>query len=197
MKHARTRHLTALALTLALSFGLAACGDDEPTDDLTPAPTQTPVPDPTEPTDGSSPEDQPSDGTEPRDEGEPSDDDATGGGVEGGTAPETTEGAIARFEEYLHAFGNADTTTMCEIAAPAMAAMGDCEQTFDVMLQMPSPEQLEALKTATVDPAGVDASTPGTVIIPSSAVVSSATFGPEELGDYTLAFQDGNWFIVD
>src|SRR6478752_5832676 len=34
-------------------------------------------------------------------------------------APRTTQGAIQRYEQYLHAVGNADLDTVCDVAGPA------------------------------------------------------------------------------
>lgn len=117
-------------------------------------------------------------------------------------SPETTEAAIARFETFLHALGSTDVATMCEIAGPAAAqaeaeGFGPCESTMAIMAGMPSAEQSAALLTATIDPELVDDSTPGQVVIPVEAIVAEASFSTEELGDTTLAYQDGDWFVVD
>lgn len=112
--------------------------------------------------------------------------------------PETVEGAIGRYEDYLHAVGASELDTMCEIAEPAMAAVsGDCESNFRIMLGMFSPEQLEALTTATIDASQVTRHSGGAVDIPASAVRSDADFGPNDLGDVTMEYRDDNWFIVD
>lgn len=120
-----------------------------------------------------------------------------------GQVPNTTEAAIARFEDYLHALGEGDVDTLCEIAGPAAKiaedqGFGPCESTFGTVVDdMISPEQAEALKAATVDPDKVDASTPGRVQFPVEAVVASMAFTEEDLGSYTLVYQDGNWFMVE
>jgi hypothetical protein len=113
-----------------------------------------------------------------------------------------SEGAIARFEQYLHALGEGDIGTICEIAGPAAQTaedqgFGPCETTFGVVMGMISPEQAAALRTATVDADLVDETTPGQVHIPVDAVVSSASFTEEDLGSYTLAYQNDNWYIID
>ncbi|HEY9410814.1 MAG TPA: hypothetical protein VIP77_14635 [Jiangellaceae bacterium] len=130
--------------------------------------------------------------------------DSTGSGGSGGTgaAPDTVDGAIARYEDLLHALGTKDVATMCEIAGPAAQqaeddGFGPCETTMAMMADMPSPEQSEALRTATVDPSLVVTDSSGTVNIPAAAVVSSATFTDSDLGISTLAYQDGNWFVID
>jgi len=125
----------------------------------------------------------------------------TDGGTGGGSVPNTTDAAIARFEDYLHATGAGDIDTMCEIAGPAAAiaeqeGFGDCPTTFGIMLGMISAEQKAALRTATVDDGQV-AALGGRVDIPAAAVVADVAFTESDLGDSTLAYQDGNWFIVD
>jgi hypothetical protein len=60
---------------------------------------------------------------------------------------------------------------------------------------MISDEQAAALRTATVDADRVSASV-GRVEIPVEAIVADVTFTEAELGDSTLAYQDGNWFVV-
>lgn len=120
----------------------------------------------------------------------------------GAGSPETTEAAITRFETFLHALGTADVATMCAIAGPAAAqaeadGFGPCESTMPIMASMVSPEQSAALQTATIDPELVDDSTPSQVIVPVEAIVADATFSEQDLGDTVLAYQDGDWFIVD
>lgn len=129
--------------------------------------------------------------------------DSTGSGGSGGTgaAPDTVDGAIARFEDFLHALGTKDVPTMCDVAGPAaqMAedeGVGPCESSMAMMAEMPSPEQSTALQTATIDPSLVTEAS-GTVTIPPEAIVSSATFTESDLGTSVLAYQDGNWFIID
>jgi subtilisin family serine protease len=128
-------------------------------------------------------------------------DEGGGGGSDGGGSDDTTEAAIARYETYLHALGEGDVDTLCEIAGPGMEQaedeVGPCPEAFEIVIGMIAPDQATALRTATVDPALVDASTPGEVFIPVEAVVADATFGESDLGSYTLRFQDGDWFIVD
>ena len=114
----------------------------------------------------------------------------------------TPQAAIARYEAYLHALAEGDVDTMCEIARPAMEeaeaeGVGPCAPAFGEMRALFAPAQLDALRTATVDPDLVTSTTPGVVEIPAAAVVASVTFADEELGRVTLAFQDGDWFIVE
>lgn len=122
--------------------------------------------------------------------------------VPGGGA-KTTQGAIARYEEFLHATGREDIGTMCEIAAPAAKkaedeGTGPCEQSFSVVVeQMISTQQKTALRTATVNPGGVTVVSPTEVEIPASAVRASVTFTSEDLGDMTLEYMNGNWYITD
>ncbi|MFI7676536.1 endonuclease/exonuclease/phosphatase family protein [Actinophytocola sp. NPDC049390] len=113
----------------------------------------------------------------------------------------TTEGAIARYEQFLHAIGAEDVPTMCEIAGPAAKqaedqGFGPCEQTMPVTLSMMSAAQKAALKTAAVDPAEVTAQ--GTTVqIPATAVRAAVPFTSSDLGDAVLSFQGGQWFVVD
>ncbi|MEV0645682.1 hypothetical protein AB0I28_10505 [Phytomonospora sp. NPDC050363] len=116
--------------------------------------------------------------------------------------PKTKEGAAARFEDYLHALGAGDLDTVCEIAGPAAEkaqedGLGPCKSTFGVVLGMISEEQSAALRTATVDTSKLVMSPNGKVEVPVEAVVANVEFGQSDLGDYTLSYQDGNWFIVD
>jgi hypothetical protein len=118
------------------------------------------------------------------------------------TVANTKAGAVQRYEQYLHALGNENIDTMCEIAAPAakkaeQQGLGPCKQTFAMMLQMISPTQKSALKTATVDTSQVTEK-PGTVEVPAKAVRAGTTkFTSSDLGDRTLTFMNGQWFITD
>jgi hypothetical protein len=137
----------------------------------------------------------------PIDSGDDGGPDTTEAGGSGGSVPNTTGAAVARFEDYLHALGAGDIDTVCEIAGPAAAiaeqqGFGDCPSTFGAVLGMISPDQKAALRTATVDIDRVSA-LGGRVEVPVEAVVADVTFSESDLGSYTLAYQDGNWFIVE
>jgi hypothetical protein len=117
-------------------------------------------------------------------------------------AKDSTEAAIGRFEDFLHAMGDEDIDTVCEIAGPAAKkaeddGFGPCESTYPMVFEMISPEQSTALKSATVDESEIDDSVAGTVQFPVECVKSDATFTEQDLGDYTMTFQDGDWFITD
>jgi hypothetical protein len=117
-------------------------------------------------------------------------------------APNSMEAAIARFEDYLHALGEGDIATICEIAGPAAQqaedeGFGPCEETFATVLDMISPEQADALKTADVNLALIESTGPGQIHIPVEAVNASVTFTEDDLGSYTIAYQNNNWFIID
>ena len=113
----------------------------------------------------------------------------------------TTEGAIARYEQLLHAVGAGDVATMCEIAGPAAKkaeeqGFGPCEQTMPVTLSMISAEQRAALAAATIDPAQV--TTRGTtVLIPAAAIRAALPFTSSDIGDAELSYLDGQWFVTD
>ena len=119
------------------------------------------------------------------------------------TAPAspTTEGAITRYQQFLHAVGAEDVATMCEIAGPAAKqaedqGFGPCEQTMPVMLSMISPEQSSALLDATVDPAKVTGG--GTTVeIPATAIRAAVPFTSSDIGDAVMSYLDGNWFVTD
>lgn len=196
------RRATVLSASVVLALVASGCGsDDDPAADGTDSPSPhitLPVETPTNlPTDEpSEPPATPSPTVTLPVETPTTPPDSSGG------SPETTAAAIARFEAFLHALGAKDVATMCAIAGPAAAqaeaeGFGPCDSTMAIMAALPSAEQSAALQSATVDPELVDDSTPGQVIVPVEAVIADATFGAEELGDNTLAYQDGDWFIVD
>ncbi|WBB59705.1 hypothetical protein O7599_29770 [Streptomyces sp. WMMC500] len=117
-------------------------------------------------------------------------------------APKTKEGAIERYEEFLHALGREDIDTVCEVAGPAAQqaeddGFGPCTSTFVTVFQMIPPEKKEALKTATVDPQGVSVLTPAEVEIPAAAVRASVTFSEDEIGSSTLEYLKDDWFVTD
>jgi hypothetical protein len=118
------------------------------------------------------------------------------------SAPRTKEGAIQRYEQYLHAVGREDIDTVCEVAGPAAKkaqdeGFGPCTSTFVVTFQMISPAQKKALQTATVDPQRVAMLTPDKFEIPAESVRSSITFSEDEIGSSTLEYLKGNWYITD
>ncbi|MDI2125210.1 hypothetical protein [Yinghuangia seranimata] len=120
----------------------------------------------------------------------------------GSTGTQTTAGALQRFEQYLRALGREDLTTACEIAAPAAKkaegmGMGDCKSSFTGMLKLIPPAQKQALQSATIDAAKVTVQGSAKVEVPAAAVKASVTFTSDDLGDYTLEFMNGNWFITD
>jgi hypothetical protein len=114
----------------------------------------------------------------------------------------TTEAALKRFEDYLHAVGNENLDVVCEIAGPAAKkaeeeGVGPCRQSIPIMFRMISPAQKQALKTATVDAKQVTVKA-GTIEVPAKAVrAGSVKFTSSDLGDFTMTFQDGQWFITD
>ncbi|MGW0658530.1 hypothetical protein [Streptodolium elevatio] len=113
-------------------------------------------------------------------------------------APKSKEGAIQRYEDYLHAVGREDIDVMCEIAGPAMKGYdGPCREGFTIMLQMFPAAQKAALRTATVDGTKVVVVNPAKVEMPATAVKGGARFTENDLGDHTLEYTGGNWFITD
>ncbi|MFJ5073151.1 hypothetical protein ACIP8Z_00915 [Streptomyces sp. NPDC088553] len=117
-------------------------------------------------------------------------------------SPRTKEGAIRRYERYLHALGHEDIDTVCEVAGPAAKqaedqGFGPCTSTYTAVFQMMSPARKKALRTATVDPRRVAVRTPGKIEMPVGAVRSSATFSESDLGSYTLEYLRNEWYITD
>lgn len=197
------RPTAALCAGVVLALTASGCGssDDDPAAGTTDTPTSEASPEPEPPEEPrQTPSATPSETATPPATETPSAPEAPPGGAAG--SPETTEAAIARFEAFLHALGAGDVAVMCDIAGPAAAqaeadGFGPCESTMAMMAGMPSAEQSEALLTATIDPELVDDSTPGQVVVPVEAIVADATFTEDQLGDTVLAYQDGNWFVVD
>ncbi|WP_328946072.1 hypothetical protein OG259_36135 [Streptomyces sp. NBC_00250] len=117
-------------------------------------------------------------------------------------SPKTEEGAIRRYEQYLHALGHEDIHTVCEVAGPAAKqaedqGLGPCTSTYTAVFQMISPAQKKALQTATVDPRRIVVRGPGKIEMPAAAVRSAATFSDSDLGSYTLEYLKSDWYITD
>jgi hypothetical protein len=133
--------------------------------------------------------------------GKPTDEPDDGDGESSG-GDASIEAAVVRAEDFLHAVGEGDIDTICEIAGPAAKqaedqGFGPCESTFAVTLDMISPEQAAALREATIDPSRIEKRTTGEVEVPVEAVVASVPFTESDLGSFTLNYQDGDWFVVD
>lgn len=174
----RVRTLVGVAVSTCVVLGASACGPEKSGEDTSTAakPSQSSEPPRTE---------SPS--------AEPTGDES---------APRTKEGAVQRYEQYLHAVGREDIATVCEVAGPAAKqaedqGFGPCTSTFVVTFQMISPAQKKALRTATVDPQRVDVLTPAKVEIPTDAIRASVTFSESELGSSTLEYLKDNWYITD
>jgi hypothetical protein len=117
------------------------------------------------------------------------------------STPAKPAGAVERYEAYLHAVGDEDVTTACEIAAPAAKkaedeGFGPCEKTLPISFRMFSAGQRKALRTATVDRGRV---TEGSkkVEIPAKAVQAGVEFTSGDLGDAVLELRGGKWYITD
>jgi hypothetical protein len=116
--------------------------------------------------------------------------------------PRTQEGAIQRYEQYLHALGREDIDTVCEVAGPAAKqaedqGFGPCTSTYVAVFQMISPEQKKALQTATVDPQRIAVRTPEKIEMPVEAIRASVTFSESDLGSSTLEYLKNDWYITD
>lgn len=183
----RVRTLVGVAVSTCVVLGASACGPDKSGEDTSAA---------EKPTQSSEPPRSEEPSVSPRTESpsaEPTADQS---------APRTKEGAIQRYEQYLHAVGREDIATVCEVAGPAAKqaedqGFGPCASTFVVTFQMISPAQKKALRAATVDPQRVDVLTLAKVEIPTAAIRASVTFSESELGSSTLEYLEGNWYITD
>lgn len=118
------------------------------------------------------------------------------------TSAKPADGAVARYETFMHAVGRQDLTTACEIAGPAAKkaedqGFGPCEQTFPITFQMISATQKRALQSATVDRARITQDSPTKVEIPATAVRAAVKFTDEDLGDATLEYRGGQWYVTD
>jgi len=115
-------------------------------------------------------------------------------------SPATVDAALARYVKFLHALGASDATTICDIAGPAMkkaeAQVGPCPTAYRIVFAMISPAQRNALRAATVDRARITVRSPHEVFVPVTAVKASVPFGSEDLGDYTMQYQDGQWYVT-
>ncbi len=110
-------------------------------------------------------------------------------------------GAVERYETYLHAVGDEDVTTACEVAAPAAKkaedeGFGPCEQTLPISFKMFSAAQRKALRSATVDRARITESA-AKVEIPAKAVKAAVAFSSSNLGDAVLELRNGKWYVTD
>ncbi|MFD9502408.1 hypothetical protein [Streptomyces sp. NPDC060035] len=117
-------------------------------------------------------------------------------------APRTKEGAIQRYEQYLHALGREDIDKVCEVAGPAAQkaqdqGLGPCTSTYAIVVQMISAAQKKALQTATVDPQRIAVRAPDKIEMPVEAVRASASFSESDLGSYTLEYLKNDWYITD
>ncbi|MEV8407105.1 hypothetical protein AB0R12_15160 [Streptomyces niveus] len=181
----KARTLASVAVAAWVVLVTAACGPEKSTEDADPKPSQPTASTPAASTPPPKPSITPS---------------ATPTGDQ--PAPRTTEAAIERYEEFLHAVGREDIDTVCEVAGPAAKqaedqGFGPCTATFQITFQMISPTQKKALQTATVDPGRVVELAPGKVEMPTESVKSSATFSEDELGSSTLEYLKNNWYITD
>lgn len=111
-------------------------------------------------------------------------------------------GGIARYTKYLHAIGAEDLAVVCDVAGPGAKkaekdGFGPCKTTMTMMFGMISPKQKEALRAATIDAAAVKKVSATQIEIPAKAIKASVKFGASDLGDATLRFAGGDWFIYD
>ncbi|MCR6482842.1 hypothetical protein M8542_08430 [Amycolatopsis sp. OK19-0408] len=123
----------------------------------------------------------------------------------GGTskAQPTTEpvgdDAVGRYETYLHAIGNRDVATACEIGRPAAeesrGSSGPCEQSMKIQFGMYDPDEMKAMRGAKVDKAGITES-PTRVEIPTGAVKVDVELIETELNDAVMELRDGKWYRV-
>ncbi|MFE1775848.1 hypothetical protein [Streptomyces sp. NPDC059008] len=183
------RTMVSVAVTACVALVACACGPDAAKEDTDPKPSQSSA---------STRAEEPS--ATPSGPGRPAKPSAEPTGAR--PAPRTKQGAIRRYEQYLHALGREDIDMVCEVAGPAAKkaqdqGLGPCTSTYTAVFQMISPAQKKALKTATVDPQRIAVRTPDKIEMPVAAVRASATFSESDLGSYTLEYLRNEWYITD
>ena len=185
----RARTMMSVAVSACVALVACACGPDKAKEDTEAKPSQ-----PSASTRAEEPSATPSVGAHTeKPSAEPTGDQP---------APKTKEGAIQRYEQYLHALGREDIDAVCEVAGPAAKkaqdqGLGPCTSTYATVFQMISPAQKKALKAVTVDPQRVAVRTPDKIEMPVAAVRASATFSESDLGSYTLEYLKNDWYITD
>src|SRR6478609_5244260 len=102
----KARTIVSVAVSACVVLVACACGPEKTKADTDARPSQ-----PSEPTGAKEPPATPS--ASARTEKPP----ATQTGDR--PAPRTTQGAIQRYEQYLHAVGHEDLDTVCDVAGPA------------------------------------------------------------------------------
>lgn len=118
-------------------------------------------------------------------------------------APGSKEGAIERYEYFLHAVGREDLDAVCEVAAPAAKkaendGFGPCRSTFPITFRLIPDSQQTAMRTATVDPKLVAMPSPTKVVIPITAVKSTPALSQEGLGDSAvMEYVNNKWYVTD
>ncbi|MFI6090659.1 hypothetical protein [Streptomyces sp. NPDC051218] len=188
------RTMVSVAVSACVVLVACGCGADEAGKDVDAKPSQSSISTPTGSTHTSKPSATPSGAARTeKPSAEPTGDQP---------APRTKQGAIKRYEQYLHALGREDIDTVCDVAKPAAKkaqdqGFGPCTSTYTTVFQMISPVQKQALKTATVDPQRVAVRTTDKVEMPVEAVKASASFTENDLGSYTLEYLDNDWYITE
>jgi hypothetical protein len=113
------------------------------------------------------------------------------------TSP-TVEDAVARFEEFAHAYGSRDVATACAIGGPAIVAGGggdlSCEEAARVGMDLASAEQMAALRELEIDPSTVRQTAPDRVEIPPAPPLSD---DPANDPPTVLEHDGTDWFVVD
>ncbi|HEY2058069.1 hypothetical protein [Amycolatopsis sp. NBC_01480] len=107
--------------------------------------------------------------------------------------------AVGRYATFLHAIGNEDVATACEIGGDTTkkleADLGPCEKQMQLTVEMYSPTEKAAMQGATVDRSAVDESSTR-VEIPVSAVKVGADLTDTELPDAIMEQRDVKWYLV-
>jgi hypothetical protein len=194
----RVTRAVATVLAVAALAGVAGCGGDDTSDaneGATPSTTAT----------GGDDQGSPVDDVEG---GTPSTTAPAAGGGEGeqpvegtpggGGAPRTVEDAVARFEEFLHAFGAGDVATSCAIGRVAVEADAggmSCEEAGALLVEMSAEEELAALRAVAVDRSQVVQTAPDRVEIPPAPPFS--TEDPASGRNVVMEHDGTNWFVVE
>lgn len=117
-------------------------------------------------------------------------------------SPATPDAAAARLQLWIGAYGTGDAATYCDIGGPYFEANGlpraDCPDVFTEFRTEPA-EELASLAEATVDTSQAVEVAPGTVEIPTGAIVYPTPISdPGSPDDIIVMTHDGtDWYVTD
>lgn len=114
------------------------------------------------------------------------------------------DAAVARCEEFMHAYGTGDVATYCDIALPGLTkyfgplSADDCAGLVGGMVTE-SPDELASIAAATVDASQAVSTAPDRVEIPASSInYPTPVSDPGDVGELAvMGLIDGQWYVVD